>query len=212
MSPGCRKGDLQMFPQRSQKRSRLVQIAALGSALFSLGLGLPRPVQGQEPDPATQVYVSNISAGWIRGTGRKRQSVAVVDIVNGNGTPVNGAVVIGNWSGCFKLNGVSDTTETVCTTIGGEPMDCVDGRAIIWGKFHTCPEKNCLFTFTITSVQKDGMTYVPVDGKTSGVSWCNAFAARSSRGPKVTLASTRPVVTRSNYQMPTRRLNRWWRR
>jgi hypothetical protein len=211
MSSGCRKGDLQMFAQRIQKRSWLVLIAALDSALISLGVGLPRPVQGQQPDPATQVYVSNISAGWIRGTGRKRQSVAVVDIVNGNGTPVNGAVVVGNWSGCFKLNGVSDTTETVCTTIGGEPMDCVDGRAIIWGKYHTCPEKNCLFTFTITSVHKDGMTYVPVDGKTSGVSWCSAFAARASRGTKATWASSRQVVTRTN-QMPTRRMLRSWRR
>jgi hypothetical protein len=200
-----------MFAQRIQKRSWLVLIAALDSALISLGVGLPRPVQGQQPDPATQVYVSNISAGWIRGTGRKRQSVAVVDIVNGNGTPVNGAVVVGNWSGCFKLNGVSDTTETVCTTIGGEPMDCVDGRAIIWGKYHTCPEKNCLFTFTITSVHKDGMTYVPVDGKTSGVSWCSAFAARASRGTKATWASSRQVVTRTN-QMPTRRMLRSWRR
>ena len=201
-----------MFAQHSQNRSRILLAAAIGSGLFWSGVGLPRPAQAQGPDPATQLYVSNISAGWIRGTGTQKKSVAVVDIVDGNGTPVNGALVIGDWSGCFRLNGASDSTETVCTTIGGEPMPCVDGRAVIWGKSHTCRGKNCLFAFTITSVQKDGMTYVPVDGMTSGGTWCDLFnSPTASRGTKATWTSSRKIVTRTQ-QIPTRRLARWWRR
>ena len=199
-----------MFGQHTQKRSRIAVVAAIGSGLLWSGIGLPVPAQAQ--DPATQLYVSNINAGWVRRTGTRKQGIAIVDIVDGNGTPINGALVVGNWSGCFKLNGASDTTETVCTTIGGEPMPCVDGRAVIWGKSHTCRTKNCLFAFTITSVQKDGMTYVPVEGKTSGGTWCDLFNIPTAhRGTKATLASSRNMVTRTQ-QIPSRRLARWSRR
>jgi hypothetical protein len=164
-----------MFGQHIQNRSRLVLAAAIGSGLFWWSVGLPLPAQAQGPDLATQLYVRNINAGWIRGTGPQKKGIAIVDIVDGNGQSVNGALVVGNWSGCFKLNGVSDTTETVCSIPGFNPMPCVDGRAVIWGKTHTCRTKNCLFTFTITSVQKPGMTYVPVEGMTSGGAWCDLW-------------------------------------
>ena len=198
-----------MFAQQSQKRSRLVLAAAIGSGLLWSGIGLPIPAQAE--DPATQLYVSNVTAGWVRGTGTQKKGIAIVDIVDGNGQSVNGALVVGNWSGCFKLNGASDTTETVCSIPGFDPMPCVDGRAVIWGKSYTCRGKNCLFTFMITSIQKDGMTYVPVDGKTSGGMWCNLLSGSAHRGTKATWASSRHVVTRTQ-QIPTRRLARWWRR
>jgi len=202
-----------MFGQYSGKRRTLVLLAAIGSGLIWSALGLPRPALAQEPDPATQLYVSSVQAGWfIAGTGRSsRQSLAIVDIVDGNGDPINGVLVVGDWSGCFKLNGASDTTETVCESPSGTPIDCVDGRAVIWGKKHNCPKSNCLFTFTITSVQKDGMTYVPVDGKTSSSVPCNPLLGSTHRGTKATLASSRQIVT-SKQQTPTRRLARWWRR
>lgn len=201
-----------MFAQHGQSRRSVIVAVATASGLLCSGISLPIPAQAQEPDPATELYVSYLSAGWIRATGTQKRGVAVVDIVDGNGTPVNGALVVGDWSGCFKLNGASDTTETVCTTIGGEPMECVDGRAVIWGKSHTCRGKNCLFTFTITSVQKDGMTYVPVEGKTSGGMWCDPFNSPTAhRGANATWASSRRVVTRTQ-QIPTRGLARWWRR
>jgi hypothetical protein len=198
-----------MFVQHGPNRRRLILAVAIGSGLLWSGIGTPQSAQAQ--DPATELYVSYITAGWIRGTGTQKKGVAVVDIVDGNGNPVNGALVVGNWSGCFKLNGASDTTETVCSIPGFDPMPCVDGRAVIWGKSHTCRGKNCLFTFTITSVQQDGMTYVPVDGKTSGGMWCNLLSASAHRGTKATLASSRQVVSR-NQQVSNRRPARTWGR
>ena len=170
------------------------------------------PASAQSTDPATQLYVNRIGVNFAHVGGPKRQPFAVVDVVDGNGQPVNGALVVGDWSGCFRQRDASELTDTVCTTIGGEPMDCLDGRAVIWGKSHTCRGKNCLFTFTITSVQKDGMTYIPVDGKTSGGMWCDVFNIPTAyRATKATLTSSRKTVTRTQ-QMPTRRLARWWRR
>ena len=202
-----------MFAQHSQKRSRLVLVAAIGSALHLSGVGLPRPVQAQEPDPAAQLKVSNVVGGWHYDTRNKKQGDAHVNIVDGYGNPVNGAVVIGNFSGCFTLNGVSDTTETVCWTNSDGTTTCVDGRAVILGKYYDCPtrKRNCLFTFTVTDVQKAGMTYVPVDGMTSGSTWCQALWATAQRGANATLVSNRQVVPRTQ-SMPTRRLARWWRR
>ncbi len=199
-----------MFASHRQNHRRLVLAAAIGSGLFWSGVGLPIPAQAQGPDPATQLYVSNITVGWVRTSAAGKRAVAVVDIVDGNWNPVNGALVVGNWSGCFKQLNDSDVTETVCTTIGGEPMACVDGRAVIWGKAHACRNGSCPFTFTITGVQKAGMTYVPVQGKTSSFSLCNPFAT-ANRGTKATFASSRQVVTRKQ-PMPTRRLARPSRR
>ena len=193
-----------MFGQYSEKRRTLVLLAAITSGLWSIGVQTG-PVQGQEPDPTTQLYVSSVHAGWFLAyQGRSsRQSLAIVDIVDGNGDPVNGALVVGDWSGCFKRLNDSDTTETVCTTPQGEPTDCVDGRAAIWGKKMNCPRNNCVFTFTITNVQKDGMTYVPVSGKTSSSVPCNPLSSAVNRGTKATLTSSRQVVIRTQSRYRT---------
>jgi hypothetical protein len=202
-----------MFAQHSQNRGRVLLAAAIGSGLFWSGLGLPNPAQAQGPDPATQLKVSNVIGGWTYGARGKKQGRAVVDIVDGNGNPVNGALVVGNFSGCFTLNGVSDTTETVCWTDANGNTNCVDGKVVILGKYHNCSTRktNCLFTFTVTDVRKDGMTYVPVEGKTSGGTWCEPLFLRVQRGANATLVSNRQIVPRTQ-SMPTRRLERWSRR
>ena len=199
-----------MFAQHSQNRSRVLLAAAIGSGLFWSALAAPHAAQAQEPDPATQLFVSNITVGWVRTSAAGKRAVAIVDIVDGNGNPVNGTLVVGDWSGCFKLRDDSALTETLCTTIGGEPMACVDGRAVIWGKAHACRNGNCPFTFTITDVQKIGMKYVPVQGKTSSFSYCNPLAT-ASRGTKATFVSSRQFVT-SRQSMPARKFARTWRR
>ena len=200
-----------MFGQHIQSRSRLVLAVAIASGVLWLGAGFPLPVQAQAPNPATELYVSYIQASWFHTTGSAHQSVAYVDIVDGNGNPVNGARVVGNWSGCFKLNGVSDTTETVCTTADDGTTICVDGRAVISSKRYNCSKNNCSFIFTITGVQKDGMTYVPVAGKTTSSITCKTFAATLHPKTKATWASSRQVPT-GTQQMTTRRLARWSRR
>ena len=133
------------------------------------------PASAQVPDPSTQLYVSSIAVAYASVGGPRRQPFAVVDIVDGNGQPVNGALVAGNWSGCFKQLNDSAVTETVCWEGDGGPI-CQDGEATIWAnKTYSCwgSGKHCSFTFTITSVSKAGMTYVPVAGKTTAGGPCN---------------------------------------
>jgi hypothetical protein len=133
------------------------------------------PTSAQVPDPSTQLHVSSIAVVYASVGGPRRQPVAFVVIEDGNFNPVNGALVVGNWSGCFKQLNDSAVTETVCWEEDGGPV-CQDGEATIWAnKTYSCwgSGKHCSFTFTITSVSKAGMTYVPVAGKTTAGGPCN---------------------------------------
>jgi hypothetical protein len=138
-------------------------------------LTLITPASAQVPDPSTQLYVSSIAVAYANVGGPKRLPVAYVVIVDGNGQPVNGAPVVGNWSGCFKQLNDSAVTDTLCWDEDGEPV-CQDGLATIWAnKSYSCwgKGKSCSFTFTITSVTKQGMTYVPDAGPTTASAPCN---------------------------------------
>ena len=164
-----------MFAQATQKRSWLILVAAIGNALLSSSFNLPVAAQAQTPDPATQLYVNYFAVNFANVGGPKRLAFAVVDIVDGNGNPVNGALVVGNWSGCFKQLNDSAVTETVCQTGEDGTVNCVDGQAWIWAnKSFSCwgKRQSCPFTFTITSVSKEGMTYVPVEGMTTAWMYC----------------------------------------
>jgi hypothetical protein len=152
-------------------RSKLVFVAVAAAAAL-LALSSPTVVQAQAPDPATLLYVNDMGVTYINVGGPRRLAVADVDIVDGYGRPVNDALVVGDWSGCFKQTSDSDLTDTVCWTDYDGTLICVDGRAEVWAnKAYSCWGKKqpCLFTFTITGVFKDGMTYVPVAGW--GTSW-----------------------------------------
>jgi hypothetical protein len=109
------------------------------------------------------------------GTGARSVPVAYVTIVDGYGQRINGALVVGNWSGCFKQLNDSAVTETYCWTDEFGDIHCEDGVAVILAdKTYNCwgrPYK-CSFTFTITSVSKPGMTYIPVAGKTTASTPC----------------------------------------
>lgn len=166
-----------MYAQHSQKRGRLALAAAIGSGLFWSGVGLPVRVQAQTPDPATQLYVNGFGVNFALVGGPKRLAIAFVDIVDGNGNPVNGALVVGDWSGCFKQLNDSAVTETVCHTENDGTINCMDGQAWIWAnKSYSCWGRKihhkCSFTFTITSVSKAGMTYVPNAGMTTAWMEC----------------------------------------
>jgi hypothetical protein len=147
--------------------------------LVCAGLGLAgthwnRPLQAQEPDPATLLYVKGMGVSYTNVGGPRRLPVAVVDVVDGNGQPVNDALVVGDWSGCFKQKNDSDLTQTVCWTDYDGTLICVDGRAEIWAdKSYSCwgSKQKCYFTFSITGVFKNGMTYVPVIGYGTSWSW-----------------------------------------
>ena len=165
-----------VIERRHIVKSVALSLLALSSLAFRTGM---TSALAQEPDPATRLYVREIGVGWRHVGGPRKQPVAVVDIVDGYGQPVNGVFVKGDWSGCFRQRNDSAYTDTVVyTDENGDPYE-IDGRAIIEAdKTHSCwggGQKNCLFTFTITAVSRDGMTYVPVAGKTSAGIWCDLF-------------------------------------
>jgi hypothetical protein len=163
-----------MFGKYVQTRKGLVLAAFIGSLVWS-SVVLLRPARGQEPDPATQLKVNYFAVNFALAGGPKRLAFAVVDIVDGNGNPVNGALVVGNWSGCFKQLNDSAVTETVCRTGEDGTVNCDDGQAWIWAnKSYSCwgKRQSCSFTFTISEVSKAGMTYVPVEGMTSASIEC----------------------------------------
>jgi hypothetical protein len=141
-------------------------------AVTGLIASSPAVVQAQGPDPATLLYVQGMGVTYASVGGPKRLPLAVVDIVDGNGIPVNDALVVGNWSGAFKENGDSDLTDTYFFPQPDGSVIEVDGRAEVWAsKSYSCwgQKMKPYFIFTITGVSKNGMTYVPVTGY--GTSW-----------------------------------------
>lgn len=155
----------------SRRRFALAAFAALCAVLCS-GLAASSPLQAQAPDPATQLYVKSVAVNYQNVGGPKRRPSAYVRIVDGSGKPVNGALVVGDWSGCFKETGDSALTQTYSFPQPDGTVYVEDGLAVIpsqktfscWGM-----KQKCYFRFDITGVSKDGMTYVPVAGQ--GTSW-----------------------------------------
>lgn len=162
-----------MFAQHSQNRRCLILAVAIGSGLFWSGIGLSVSAQTQGPDPATQLYVSSIAVAYGSIGGPRRLASAYVVIVDGNGQPVNGALVVGDWSGCLRQGNDSALTQTVCRIGDDGQIVCTDGIARIEANKWVSCMKSCHFKFTITSVSKQGMTYVPVAGKTTAGGPCN---------------------------------------
>jgi hypothetical protein len=155
-------------------KCKWMSVAAFAAVAVAALIALPSPavVQAQTTDPATQLYVQGMGVTYASVGGPKRLPLAVVDIVDGYGVPVNGATVTGNWSGAFKENGDSDLTDTYFYPQPDGSVIEVDGRGEIWAKkSYSCwgQKTKPYFIFTITSVTKDGMTYVPVNGY--GTSW-----------------------------------------
>jgi hypothetical protein len=60
-------------------------------------------------DPATVGHVANITMSWVA-SGAKFKSRAVVKILDGNGNPVTGVTVTGNFSGAINNSGLSAVT------------------------------------------------------------------------------------------------------
>jgi hypothetical protein len=149
-------------------KCKSMSVAAIAVVAVAALTALPSPVvvQAQAPDPATQLYVHDIWVGWVFETGANRlRPYAVVDIVDGYGWPVDDAMVVGDWSGLVKENGDSALTETYYYPDGTVYSD---GEAKIWAS-KTCSGggKLAYFTFTITGVSQQRMTYVPVAGMTT---------------------------------------------
>lgn len=117
-----------------------------------------RPSAAPPPAAGTQMHVDSISirtGGFSFGT-----KIAYVDvkITDEFGKTVDGAVVTGDWSGCFKITGASATTGSRLGVPSGVAR--VSGGSCRPREDH--PSESCEMTFTVTSVSKAGYSYDPL--------------------------------------------------
>ena len=144
-----------MFNRKHWKKSLIVVLSVLvvGGAF---GLLTRNVVLGQTA-VGTKLHVDDMGIGWKNVGGPKRLAAAEVTVKDEFGNRINGALVEGNWSGCFSYAD-SATTETVTFPDG----TVVQGWATIWAdKPNSCWGKGCTWTFTVTKISKTGMTYDP---------------------------------------------------
>ena len=144
-----------MLSLKNLKKSLIVVLGVLlvGGAWGAL---TPRVVLAQTA-VETKLHVAGMGIGYKNVGGPRRLAVADVDVEDELGNRINGALVEGNWSGCFRYAD-SATTQTVIFPDG----TVVQGRANIeankafscWGQ----PVK-CFWIFTVTKISKTGYTY-----------------------------------------------------
>ena len=109
----------------------------------------------------TKLHIDSLSVGsFAQGGGWQRSASALVFISDEFGNPVDGALVTGDWSGCFDQK--SDSATTVLIT--DPDTGIVYGRAMVLAdKKTTCVLKGkpCDIYFGVTNVAKSGYTYDP---------------------------------------------------
>ena len=145
-----------MFYLKHSKKTLIVVLAVLVvGGPFGL---LTKNVLLAQTAVGTKLHVAGMGIGYKNTGGPNRLAVAQVDVEDELGNRINGALVEGNWSGCFRYAD-SATTETVTFPEG----TVVQGRANIWAnKSNSCWGKNgCTWTFTVTKISINGMTYDP---------------------------------------------------
>ena len=93
-------------------------------------------------------HVETVQVSW-QAQGGKRKGIAQVTIHDESGTPVEGATVIGEWTGC-NLNGQSGSAVTDC-----------NGLAVIQRNKVCKVGDFCEIVFSVTAVSHDASTYDP---------------------------------------------------
>ncbi|MEX2317458.1 MAG: hypothetical protein WD669_09925 [Pirellulales bacterium] len=168
-----------MFAQHSEKRSRVLLAAAIGSGLVWSAAGMPLSVLAKQPDPvakemgavvqpvAGSVSVASMSVSWTYAGGSKKRPDATVWLEDNEGNPVSGATVTGKFTGCYTETGLKGKTDAA-------------GKIRIFSKktYAKCIQKPCYFYFTVTSVTHPALTWVPGSSDT-GQSPCRPFNTSS---------------------------------
>jgi hypothetical protein len=132
----------------------------LASLLTPMAVSVASPVS--QGGPATKMHVQDVAMSWGVQQGNKFYGEAVATVVDGQGNPVGGATVYGQWSGA-----ASDGDEAAT---GGDgqtgfiPSDAVRGGGD--------------FTFCVTNVVLVGMSY----DVAANVETCDSVAAPPSGG------------------------------
>ena len=143
-----------MFYRKHWKKSLIVVLSVLvvGGALGEL---TRRVVLAAAV--GTKLHVAALGVNFENVGGPKRLAHAFVSVEDELGNRIDGALVEGNWSGCFRYAD-SATTQTVTYSDGTVVQGIADIEA---NKAYSCwgqPVK-CFFTFSVTNISKAGMTY-----------------------------------------------------
>ena len=158
-----------MLSLKNWKKSLIVVLSVL---LVAGALGeLTRRVVLAQTAVGTKLHVDRVAVNFSNVGGPKRLASASVGVRDELGNPVAGALVEGNWSGCFSYKGSATTqlitypesgiTEAYAQIVANKATSC-------WGK----PVK-CSFTFTVTKISKAGYTYdATANVKTSDFRQC----------------------------------------
>ena len=147
-----------MFNRKHWKKSLIVVLSVLvvGGAF---GLLTKNVLLGQTA-VGTKLHVARMVVGYKNVGGTKRLAFASVAVKDELGNPIIGALVKGNWSGCFSYADSATTEYTTYTDSSGTVV--VEGLANIeanrgnscWGA-----KVRCFWTFTVTKISKTGFTY-----------------------------------------------------
>src|SRR5262245_37505373 len=133
------------------KPSKLLMLAAVAAGLAAVAGGALYAAYAQG---GSQLYVTSVEKWAVTKSpfAQEFYIAARVGIVDQANQPVSGARVTGIFSGCGKTEQSTDRT-----------LD--DGKAIIRGPIRKC---GCAYTFTVTTVTKQGSTWDPPNPLPSG--------------------------------------------
>jgi hypothetical protein len=106
------------------------------------------------------VHAANMYVGYMLVTGAGKRATLDVQVLDDTNAAVPGATVTGNWSGCFKQNGVVAGTTDSNGWIHYTSTKITNCSA----------SRTCLFTFTVTNVTGTGLTWDDV--QTGAALWC----------------------------------------
>lgn len=142
------------------KKSLIVVLSVL-LVTGALGELARRVVLAQTATVGTKLHVDSFNLAFSNVGGPKRLAVAVVGVRDENGNPIVGALVEGNWSGCFSYKGSATTQLVTYYNPDGTVLKVAAEARIVADKAYSCwgqPVK-CFFTFTVTNISEAGYTY-----------------------------------------------------
>ena len=145
-----------MFYRKHSKTTLVLMTLTVLVVGGTLGLLTKNVLLGQTA-VGTKLHVADMGVAFSNVGGPKRLAMAAVFVKDEFGSSINGALVEGNWSGCFSYTD-SATTQTFTNPDGtvenGLAKIQANNSNSCWGQ----PVK-CFWTFTVTNISKSGMAY-----------------------------------------------------
>ena len=158
-----------MLSLKNLKKSLIVALSFL-LVTGALGELTQRFVCAQTP--GTKLHVDSMNVNFSNVGGPNRLASAYVGVRDELGNPIDGALVEGNWSGCFSYKGLGTTqlftyynSDGTVRLVAAEAKIVANKAISCWGQ-----KVRCFFTFSVTNISKSGYAYDPTANKYTTVS------------------------------------------